>query len=272
VKTVHIRQRRTGFTLIELLVVIAIIAILAALILPALSRAKETAQKTACLSNLRQLQMATKMYIEDNQGFFPIAVDPIHWPAELLDYYVNTNILACATDMATHDKAPANNGAGAGPYASPLYKAADNAVRSYIMNGWNDVYLSAGTPPDLPNKPFAMKESLIRLPSETVVLGEKKHFGDNPVGSCGDYWMDIFENSSGSANNIINKVQFARHSHNGVPSNAGGSNDTFADGSVHYDKFGATVFPECMWCVGIPLNPGSRTKWKVPLSAIKLGD
>ena len=271
-KTVHIRQRRTGFTLIELLVVIAIIAILAALILPALSRAKETAQKTACLSNLRQLQMAVKMYVDDSQGLFPIAVDPIHWPAELLDYYVNTSALACPTDVSTHDKPPQNNGAGAGPYAGPKYKAADNAVRSYIMNGWNDVYLSAGTPPDLPNKPFAMKESLIRLPSETVVLGEKKHFGDNPVGSCGDFWMDIFENSASTVNNVINKVQFARHSHNGVPSNAGGSNDTFADGSVRYNKFGATVFPECMWCVGIPLNPGSRTKWKVPLRAIKLGD
>ena len=64
-------MRRYGFTLIELLVVIAIIAILAAILFPVFAQARESARKSSCLSNARQIGLAAMMYAQDWDEILP---------------------------------------------------------------------------------------------------------------------------------------------------------------------------------------------------------
>ena len=92
------KSRPLAFTLIELLVVIAIIAILAAMLLPALAKAKAKAKTTLCLSNMKQLQIASILYAGDNNDFLPnnggsgIAPGAANWVAGSFDsLYFNPN-------------------------------------------------------------------------------------------------------------------------------------------------------------------------------------
>ena len=237
------RSRKGAFTLIELLVVIAIIAILAAMLLPALSSAKEAGRRIACLNNLRQLSLASEMYVNDNQGAYPPRSETNGWPNRFyLNYGKNLKVLLCPTDVATSFTKPATVGSNNVPDAAP---------RSYIINGWNDYFYDTLSPGDFTaymngTSSDTLKQAVIRHSSQTIVLGEKQH-------TAGDFYMDLLENGGNDFTGILEQ---GRHSNNGHTStqaegagSTGGSNYAMADGSARFIRFPEAVDPLSMWAI-----------------------
>jgi prepilin-type N-terminal cleavage/methylation domain-containing protein len=232
------RRERKGFTLVELLVVIAIIGILAAMLLPALGTAKESARRIACVNNLKQLRTALSFYADENDGQFPPRSKP-YWPKRTWKGYEDLRILVCPTDRPEADTA--------GDVNDPDY-----APRSYILNGFNDYF--AETLSRVPGPgggkpqwqqfldhewPFGFAESAIAEPTETIVFGEKLG------GANFNRHMDLMD----PAQTMDRQADDSRHSNPRRGQRGGGSNYAFGDSSVRFIRWPNYLVPVNLWLV-----------------------
>jgi len=247
------KHQRNGFTLIELLVVIAIIAILAAILFPVFAQARESARRTSCLSNVKQMGLAFIMYTQDYDETTPAVIhnnnlpyDPDFWVI-VQPYIKNVNIFYCPD--RTEWTMPSGDTCGGQEAINPLKRC--------IGYGYNWGILSS-VPLGIvqPRVKFpggyiypGVALASITAPADLFVYGDT---GDNPRYTiCSNYIFQYYIHATSSSQ--------MRH--------GGRLNMNFADGHAKNVNYKAGILAG-VGVMGLPKSPVDQVKYCIDPNAV----
>lgn len=231
----HFKSASKGFTLIELLVVIAIISILSAILFPVFARARENARRASCMSNLKQIGLATMMYTQDYDESYPYALTVIPTDANTPGGTWFTNIWAWQQVLYPYTKSIQ-------VFVCPSGRSADVAKPFQGHYGANLSLIQYGHTPIPPNPPI--KLAAVQAPASTYMFMDAGVYGMAAYGqaitatSTGNQYLpgtgDVGTTNCTAADSFYQSdCQSGRH--------FGGVNMTFADGHVKWLKTSTVV-------------------------------